>query len=108
VFTESVEQSRRITSALVMHGVAAYHLDSETPPGDRRQIIEDYKSGNLQVLLNYDILTTGFDAPLTDTVIILRGTEDYDQPLIQQMIGRGLRGPKFGGTEKCKVFIRGN
>ncbi len=108
VFTESVEQSRRITSSLVMQGIAAYHLDSQTPPGDRRKIIEDYKSGDLQVLLNYDILTTGFDAPLTDTVIILRESDDYDQPLIQQMIGRGLRGPRFGGTEECKVFMRRN
>ena len=108
VFTESVEQSRRITSSLVMQGIAAYHLDSQTPPGDRRKIIEDYKSGDLRVLLNYDILTTGFDAPLTDTVIILRESDDYDQPLIQQMIGRGLRGPRFGGTEECKVFMRRN
>jgi len=58
-------------------------------------------------LTNYDILTTGFDAPKTDGVIILRATEDVQQPLIIQMIGRGLRGPKFGGSEDCYFFIRG-
>tara|TARA_B100001250_G_C19801874_1_gene791498 strand:- start:132 stop:1748 length:1617 start_codon:yes stop_codon:yes gene_type:complete len=107
VFAESVDHSNQIASALVMQGVSAQHMDSGTVPEERRKIVEDYRNGDVQVLVNYDILTTGFDAPLTDSVIILRGTDDLDQPLITQMIGRGLRGPRFGGTEECRVFIRG-
>ena len=107
VFAESVDHSNQIASALVMQGVSAQHMDSGTVPEERRKTVEDYRNGDVQVLVNYDILTTGFDAPLTDSVIILRGTDDLDQPLITQMIGRGLRGPRFGGTEECRVFIRG-
>jgi superfamily II DNA or RNA helicase len=88
-------------------GMPARHLDSGTPIAERRSIISAFRNGQLKFLINYDILTTGFDAPNTDAVAILRTTDDCDQPLITQMVGRGLRGPRFGGTEECIVFIRG-
>ena len=53
------------------------------------------------MLCNYDILTTGFDAPKVDAIINTRLTGSY--VLYTQMIGRGLRGPKNGGTKKCIV-----
>ena len=107
VFAESVSQSRKLASILPLMGFTARHLDSATPVVERREIIDDFRSGRLTFLINYDILTTGFDAPNTDTVAILRTTEDFDQPLITQMVGRGLRGPRFGGTEQCVIFMRG-
>ena len=107
VFSESVVQSKSISAALRLNGIEARHLDSNTPTMDRRSIIEGFRKGQIMVLSNYNILTTGFDAPNTDAVAIFRQTEDFDQPVIQQMIGRGLRGPKFGGTENCLFFIRG-
>ena len=106
-FAESVSQSRKLASILSLMGMPARHLDSGTPIAERRSIISAFRGGNLKFLFNYDILTTGFDAPNTDAVAIFRTTEDCDQPLITQMVGRGLRGPKFGGTEECMVFIRG-
>ena len=48
------------------------------------------------------MLTTGFDAPRADTVCITRPT--MSALLYEQMVGRGLRGPKNGGTEKCLVI----
>jgi len=107
VFSESVAQSKSISAALRLNGIEARHLDSNTSTMDRRSIIEAFRTGRISVLSNYNILTTGFDAPNTDAVAIFRLTEDFDQPVIQQMIGRGLRGPKFGGTESCLFFIRG-
>ena len=52
------------------------------------------------------ILTTGFDAPKIDAVLVLRKNNTEDLPVINQMIGRGLRGPLFGGTEDCYVVLR--
>ena len=92
---------------LNMAGYSSKHIDGSTPPFQRKRVIDEFRDNNLQFLTNYDILTTGFDAPKTDGVIILRATEDVQQPLIIQMIGRGLRGPKFGGSEDCYFFIRG-
>ena len=51
--------------------------------------------------MNVGTLTTGFDAPIVRRVIMARPTTS--PVLFEQMIGRGLRGPKFGGTEKCTV-----
>ncbi len=107
VFTESVDQAKQMSICLSMKGIESAHLDSNTPPGSRRRIIERFRTGEITVLLNYMILTTGFDAPAIDTVVILRKRNSEDLPVIQQMIGRGLRGSHFGGTEECTVFIRG-
>jgi superfamily II DNA or RNA helicase len=48
------------------------------------------------------VLTTGFDAPLVRAVVIGRPTAS--PILYEQMIGRGMRGPSFGGTEECLVI----
>jgi len=107
VFTESVGQSKSLSLMLNMAGYSSKHIDGSTPLFQRRKIIDEFRNNDLQFLTNYDILTTGFDAPKTDGVVVLRATEDVQQPLIIQMIGRGLRGPEFGGTEECYFFIRG-
>jgi len=54
------------------------------------------------VLINYGILSTGFDAPNIGAVIITRPTSSM--VLYSQMIGRGLRGPKVGGREECLLI----
>jgi len=107
VFAESVQQSKDLSVMLTMAEFPSRHLDGNTPTMQRRRVIEEFREGSTQVLCNFDILTTGFDAPKTDGVVILRSTEDVNQPLITQMIGRGLRGEKFGGTKRCYFFIRG-
>jgi superfamily II DNA or RNA helicase len=47
------------------------------------------------------VLTTGFDAPKVQAIVIARPT--VSPVLYEQMIGRGMRGPRFGGTERCLV-----
>ena len=106
VFTESVAQAKQISVCLSLKGIAAAHLDSNTPPSARRRIIQRFRNGEITVLLNYMILTTGFDSPAIDSVVILRKYNSEDLPVIQQMIGRGLRGPLFGGTNECIVISR--
>ena len=55
------------------------------------------------VLINYAILTTGFDDPDIDTVVITRPTGS--RVLYHQMIGRGLRGEKNGGNKGGVCWI---
>jgi len=53
------------------------------------------------ILCNYGVLTTGFDAPKVEAVVIARPT---DSPVLyEQMIGRGMRGPLNGGTVECRI-----
>ena len=56
----------------------------------------------LKVLVNYGVFREGFDAPKTRAIIVARPV--YSPNLYFQMIGRGLRGVKNGGNERCLVL----
>jgi DNA repair protein RadD len=102
VFATSLEQSKQITSILNLFNVPAAHVDGETPSFMRSQIINDFRAQRINVLCNFEVLSTGFDAPLVDCVFIARPTSSV--VLYSQMIGRGLRGPLIGGKEKCRII----
>jgi len=74
----------------------------ETRRATRRHLIDEFRAGRVQVLCNYGVLTTGFDAPKVRAVVIARPTTSV--VLYEQMIGRGMRGPLNGGTEMCTVI----
>ena len=84
-------------------GYLANYIINETRLSTRRKTIEDFSSGKIQFLCNCEILTTSFDEPRIDHVIMARPT--ISQVLYEQMIGRGLRGELFGGTKTCKILI---
>ncbi|MCH7539276.1 MAG: DEAD/DEAH box helicase [Proteobacteria bacterium] len=106
-FACSVKHSQFITALLIYFGYAAAHVDGSTDSARRVEIIDHFKKGRIQVLSNYGVLSTGFDAPNTDVVFIARPTNSV--VLYGQMIGRGLRGPAIGGTASCKLIdVRDN
>ena len=102
LFACSVKHSKFLTAILRFKGINAAHVDGETSTLTRQKITTDFRSGELNVLTNYGVLATGFDAPKTDVVFIARPTDSI--VLYSQIIGRGLRGPAIGGTEKCLVI----
>jgi superfamily II DNA or RNA helicase len=107
VFACTVQHSRILAAALSLLGCNAGHLDANVPRGSRRATIEDFRQKRIKVLLNYGVLSTGFDAPNVSTVIITRPTTSV--VLYSQMIGRGLRGPASGGELRCHlVDVRDN
>jgi superfamily II DNA or RNA helicase len=98
----SVEHSKFVCALLTFLGIKAAHVDGATPRSQRASFVEDFKQCRIQVICNYGILSTGFDAPKTDVVFIARPTGSI--VLYSQMIGRGLRGPAIGGTERCTII----
>ncbi len=64
---------------------------------DAAEIAERYRRGELDVIVNVQMLTEGFDAPRTRTVFIARPTRS--ESLLVQMVGRAMRGPRAGGNE---------
>ena len=112
VFTNDVEEARTLSAILRLDSekpIRSEYIEATTPFSTRRNIVSDFRNGEIDVLFNYGILTTGFDAPGIDTVVVFRRALDESSSLFAQMIGRGLRGPKFGGTETCQVVhYRGN
>ena len=87
---------------MTMLGREAAVIDASTPSALRRKILSSFRTGNVQFLFNFGVLTTGFDAPNIECLLIARPTRNL--VLLEQMIGRGLRGPRNGGTTTCKLL----
>jgi superfamily II DNA or RNA helicase len=100
-FCNSVLHAGEMAARLHLQGIAAAAISGETPSPARRDFLEKFKDGRIKVLCNHSVLTTGFDAPKTDMILIAR--QVFSRVRYMQMVGRGLRGPKNGGTEHCKI-----
>ncbi|MGA4940532.1 DEAD/DEAH box helicase [Streptomyces cinereoruber] len=102
LFATSVDHAKYLAAMLNDRGVSSAAVDSTTSAQDRRRRIEDFRSGRTRVLTNYGVLTQGFDAPATRVVVVARPV--YSTNVYQQMIGRGLRGPRNGGKDTCLIL----
>jgi DNA repair protein RadD len=102
-FACSVQHAHLIANILTVKGIAAAAITSQTRSANRRRLIKQFRdSTELQVLTNYGVLTTGFDAPKTNTAVIARPTDSV--VLFSQMMGRAARGIRAGGNKECKVI----
>jgi superfamily II DNA or RNA helicase len=107
VFAASVGHAEVLAAILNGQGVSAAAVSTFTSPAERRDLVRKFKSGEVRVLTNYNVLSQGFDAPKVGAVYVARPTFSLNR--YQQMIGRGLRGPKNGGSEKVLIVnIRDN
>ncbi|MFJ4121973.1 DEAD/DEAH box helicase [[Kitasatospora] papulosa] len=102
LFATSVDHANYLAALFNDRGITAAAVDSTTSAQDRRRRIEDFREGRIRVLTNYGVLTQGFDAPATRVVVVARPV--YSTNVYQQMIGRGLRGPKNGGKPTCLIL----
>lgn len=98
VFAWNLEASRRIAAQFVAAGIAAQHVDGETPKAERQQAMKEFRNGTVHVLCNVELFGEGLDVPAVDAVFLLRPTQSLG--LYLQQVGRGLR-PSHG-----KVFVR--
>ena len=101
VFVKSVKVARELSEKVPHSG----YIHAETDPTERAEIIGNFKKGNIKTLFNVSVLTTGFDYPALDTIIIARPTMSLS--LYAQMIGRVMRnspGKEYG----CVVDMCGN
>jgi len=101
-FCNSVLHAGEMAARLHLNGITAAAISGETPSSARRDFLEKFKDGRIKVLCNHSVLTTGFDAPKTDMILIAR--QVFSRVRYMQMVGRGLRGPKNGGTERCTIL----
>ncbi|MFH5211499.1 DEAD/DEAH box helicase [Antrihabitans sp. NCIMB 15449] len=107
VFAASVQHAEVLAAVLSHSGVPAAAIAGYTPAAERRRLIAKFKVGEIRVLTNYNVLSQGFDAPKVGAVYVTRPT--FSPNRYQQMIGRGLRGPKNGGSEEVLIVnVRDN
>lgn len=108
VFTPSILSAQILAATLRYQGKTAASIDSNTPNSERNRIINDFKrhgekpaKDTIQILVNCDVLTQGFDAPAVRALYIAKPTFSPNRYI--QMVGRGLRGPLNGGKETCLI-----
>ena len=89
IFVPGVQSGTELTSRLLQHGEQAAEIYGHTPINERERIIADFKAARIRYMVNCGTLTTGFDCPRIDCVVLLRKT--MSGALLVQMVGRGLR-----------------
>ena len=100
VYAISIAHARRIAACYSAHGLDAVAIDSRTPASERKNLVDDFRRGRIQVLVNVDIFSEGFDCPDVEFVQLARPTLSLAKYL--QQVGRGLR--KSGDKEACMLI----
>ena len=107
IFATSVEHAKTVAALLNTNGIKSRAVSGNTRTSVRRKIVEEFRCGEIKALVNYGVFREGFDAPKTRAIIVARPV--YSPNLYFQMIGRGLRGIKNGGNERCLILnVRDN
>src|SRR5690606_27557266 len=89
IFNNGIFTSKKVCQVFTDLGYPIRHLDNQTPPAERTEILKWLKKTKGAILTSVSILTTGFDEPTIQTVILNRATNSLT--LYHQMIGRGAR-----------------
>ena len=100
VYAVSISHARNIAAYYNEEGLNAVAIDSKTPAKLRKQMVEDFRQGKIQVLVNVDVFSEGFDCPDVEFVQMARPTLSLAKYL--QQVGRGLR--KTEGKETCMLI----
>lgn len=101
VFCCGIDHANAVAEELrTVHGKRVATVFGHTPREERDSMLVAYKAGEIDAVANCNVLTTGFDAPQTDLIALLRPT--MSPVLYVQMVGRGLR--RAEGKDDCLVL----
>jgi len=104
IFNNGINTSLHVYDAFKRAGYEVAHLDNTANKKQRQQILKWFKETPNAILSSVSILTTGFDEPSVETIILNRATKSL--ALYYQMVGRGSR--IFKGKEKFNIIDLGN
>lgn len=104
VFACSVAHAKLISAILSAKGIKNALVYGNQSIQEKNRFIEQFKDRNndINIIINYEVLTTGFDSTNIKCVFITRPTKSI--VLYSQMIGRGLRGKLMGGNLECLLI----
>ncbi|MFN4027998.1 MAG: DEAD/DEAH box helicase [Flavobacterium sp.] len=104
IFNNGINTSLYVYDTFREAGYAIKHLDNTTSAEDRKEILQWFKKTPDAILTSVGILTTGFDEPTVESIILNRATKSLT--LYFQMIGRGSR--KLPNKDEFTVIDLGN
>lgn len=81
-------------------GYRTVSIDSNTPSAERKYLVEKFKRGQIDIIVNVDIFSEGFDCPDIEFIQLARPTRSLVKYL--QQVGRGLR--KVNNKEHCIIL----
>jgi len=100
VFNKFVQEAEELSEELERRGITTATISADTKKRERESVLAKFKSGEIRVVTNVGVLTTGFDFPELDCVILARPTQSV--ALYYQMVGRGVRIAE--GKDKARVI----
>ncbi|RZK38269.1 MAG: DEAD/DEAH box helicase [Pedobacter sp.] len=104
IFNNGIFASKRVADAFSKAGFPIRHLDNKTSAAERADILTWFKKTKGSILTSVSILTTGFDEPSIQSVILYRATTSLT--LYHQMVGRGAR--RLNGKKTFTITDLGN
>lgn len=89
VYAINRAHATHIAERYAREGVACCVIDSKTPATERARLVENYRKGEIEVMVNVDIFSEGFDCPEVEFIQLARPTLSLSKYL--QQVGRGMR-----------------
>jgi DNA repair protein RadD len=99
-YCASVAHAESVSEALTTRGISSTCIHSKMPDDERDARLADYKAGKYRAVTNFGVLTTGFDHPPIDLMLLLRPVKSPG--LHVQILGRGTR--PFASKANCLVL----
>ncbi|MGH9071704.1 MAG: DEAD/DEAH box helicase [Acidimicrobiales bacterium] len=103
IYAVTLAHARCLRDELGARGICVGMVSGEQTTTERDLVLQAWRCGTLQVVVNVGVLLEGFDFPAISTVIIARPTRSRSRYL--QMVGRGTR--PSPGKERCVVVDLG-
>jgi DNA repair protein RadD len=100
IFCVTIEHAKKVSELLNASGIECESVHSKMSKKERNRILADFQSGRLRACCNVGVLTTGFDYPEIDCIVLARPT--LSASLFVQMVGRGARIAE--GKDDCIVL----
>lgn len=99
IYSISRKHSKNICRQFLNAGIKIADIDSMTPANIRKKLVQDFKNGDIDILVNVDIFSEGFDCPNLEFVQLARPTRSLVKYI--QQVGRGLR---RNGEKECIIL----
>lgn len=99
IYSISRSHSEHICEQYRSKGIRIENIDSKTPSEIREKIIQKFKNGELDIIVNVDIFSEGFDCPDIEFIQLARPTKSLVKYI--QQVGRGLR---KNGDKRCIIL----